>query len=285
MGQSMCRHLLQAGYSVVVHNRTHSKANALVAAGAVWADTPKRVAESSDVVFAIVGMPTDVETVFLGENGVLVGCRAGQIVVDMTTSPPALARHIADKAAPIGVHSLDAPVSGGDIGARNATLSIMVGGEPSAVACVEPCLRVMGKTVIHQGPPGAGQHTKMVNQILIASGMIGVCEALLYAYRAGLDLNRVLESVGGGAAGSWSLANLAPRIVANNFAPGFFVDHFVKDLGIAVQEAKRMNLLLPGLELAQRLYLELQRQGGGQWGTQALQKSLAAMSGIDWERR
>lgn len=285
MGQSMCRHLLNAGYSVTVNSRTPSKAHSLVEAGAVWADSPKLVARSSEVIFAIVGMPTDVEEVFLGENGVLGGCRAGAVIVDMTTSPPALARRIARQAGSMGVHSIDAPVSGGDIGARNATLSIMVGGDVAAVAAIEPCLRVLGKTVIHQGPPGAGQHTKMVNQVLIASGMIGVCESLLYAYRAGLDLNRVLESVSGGAAGSWSLTNLAPRIVANNFAPGFFVDHFVKDLGIAVREAEQMALNLPGLQLAQQLYLELQQQGGGQCGTQALQKSLAAMSGIDWERR
>lgn len=285
MGQSMCRHLLSAGYSVTVHNRTQSKTEGLVLAGAIWASSPKAVALNCDVVFAIVGMPQDVAEVFLGTDGILAGCSSGKVVVDMTTSPPELARKIAEAAEEIGVYSIDAPVSGGDIGARNATLSIMIGGNPQAVAALEPCWTVMGKTIVHQGGAGAGQHTKMVNQILIGSNMIGVCEALLYAYRAGLDLNRVLESVSGGAAGSWSLTNLAPRIVANNFAPGFFVDHFVKDLGIAVKEAEQMGLQLPGLQLAQRLYLELQRQGGGRCGTQALQKSLSAMSGIDWENR
>jgi 3-hydroxyisobutyrate dehydrogenase len=285
MGQSMCGHLIAAGYRVTTHNRTRSKANLLIDAGATWVDSPKLVAQSSDIVFVIVGMPDDVANVFLGSEGVLAGCSPGIVVVDMTTSPPELARRIAKEAESIGVFSLDAPVSGGDVGARNATLSIMVGGDSSAMTMVEPCLRVMGKTIIHQGPAGSGQHTKMVNQILIASGMIGVCESLLYAFQAGLNLDRVLESVSGGAAGSWSLSNLAPRIVANNFAPGFLVDHFVKDLGIAVQEAEQMKLDLPGLHLAQRLYRELQRQGSGRCGTQALQKSLAALSGIDWEHR
>lgn len=281
----MCRHLLSAGYRVTVHSRTRTKAEGLVSAGASWAESPKAVAINSDVIFAIVGMPQDVVAVFLGSDGVLAGCTPGKIVVDMTTSPPELARQIAEAAEAIGVYSIDAPVSGGDIGARNATLSIMVGGNAQAVAALEPCWKSLGKTMVHQGPAGAGQHTKMVNQILIGSNMIGVCEALLYAYRADLDLTRVLESVSGGAAGSWSLSNLAPRIVANNFAPGFFVDHFVKDLGIAVKEAEQMGLQLPGLQLAQRLYLELQQQGGGPLGTQALQKSLAALSGIAWEFR
>jgi 3-hydroxyisobutyrate dehydrogenase len=285
MGQSMCRHLLSAGYRVTVHSRTRSKADGLVSAGAIWADSPKAVAMNSDVVFSIVGMPQDVAEVFLGSDGVLAGCTPGKVVVDMTTSPPELARQIAKAAEQIRVHSIDAPVSGGDIGARNATLSIMVGGNPQVVSALEPCWQAMGKTVVHQGGAGAGQHTKMVNQILIGSNMIGVCEALLYGFRAGLDLTRVLESVSGGAAGSWSLTNLAPRIVANNFAPGFFVDHFVKDLGIAVKEAEQMGIQLPGLQLAQRLYLELQKQGAGQCGTQALQNSLAALSGIDWENR
>jgi 3-hydroxyisobutyrate dehydrogenase len=285
MGRSMCGHLLNAGFSTIVYNRTKSKAEPLVERGAVWADSPRSVADSSDVVFAIVGLPEDVEQVFLGADGILAGATPSSIVVDMTTSRPELAQRIYLAAKEKGVFSIDAPVSGGDVGARNASLSIMIGGDEEAVAALQPCWDAMGKTWVRQGGPGAGQHTKMVNQILIASGMIGVCESLLYAYRAGLDLNRVLESVGGGAAGSWSLANLAPRIVANNFAPGFYVDHFVKDLAIAVGEAERMRLQLPGLKLAQQLYGELQQQGCGQNGTQALQKSVAAMSGIDWERR
>jgi 3-hydroxyisobutyrate dehydrogenase len=285
MGRSMCGHLINAGYTVTLFTRSKSKAEPLLNAGASWAGSPQEVATASEVVFAMVGMPTDVEEVFLGHQGVLAGAKPGDIVVDMTTSHPELARRIHAAAAEIGVASVDAPVSGGDIGARNATLSIMIGGEAEPVSALEPCWAAMGKTFIHQGGPGAGQHTKLVNQILIASGMIGVCEGLLYAHRAGMDLSRVLESVSGGAAGSWSLSNLAPRIVANNFAPGFFVDHFVKDLAIAISEAERMNLNLPGLKLARQLYLELQQQGCGQNGTQALQKSLAAMSGIDWEHR
>lgn len=285
MGSSMCAHLLNKGFSVTVFNRSKGKAEYLVARGAGWASSPQAVARSSDVVFAIVGLPEDVEQVFLGTEGILAGAPPSSIIVDMTTSRPDLAQKIYSAAKEKGVYSIDAPVSGGDVGARNASLSIMIGGDEQAVAALQPCWEAMGKSAIRQGGPGAGQHTKMVNQILIAAGMIGVCESLLYAYRAGLDLSRVLESVGGGAAGSWSLTNLAPRIVANNFAPGFYVDHFVKDLAIAVSEADRMQLKLPGLKLAQQLYGELQRQGCGQNGTQALQKSLAAISGIDWEHR
>jgi 3-hydroxyisobutyrate dehydrogenase len=241
MGASMCGHLVNAGFTATVHNRTRAKAEGLLSQGAAWADTPKQVAEASDVVFAIVGYPNDVESVILGEDGVLAGCAAGNVIVDMTTSRPALAAEIAEAAAAKGVVSLDAPVSGGDIGAREARLSIMVGGDEAAFDALQPCWQAMGKTIVHQGGPGAGQHTKMVNQTLIASGMIGVCEGLLYAYRAGLDLETVLVSVSPGAAGSWSLTNLAPRVIANNFDPGFFVKHFIKDMGIALDEAKRMG--------------------------------------------
>lgn len=285
MGASMCGHLIEAGYQATVYNRTQSKAQPLLDKGAAWADTPRAVAEASDVVFTIVGFPQDVREVILGDDGVLGGCKAGNIVVDMTTSEPTLAVDIAMAAKARGVASIDAPVSGGDIGAREARLSIMVGGEPDAVQAVMPCLQAMGTTVVHQGPPGAGQHTKMVNQTLIASNMVGVCEALLYAYKAGLDLNTVLQSVASGAAGSWSLSNLGPRIIDNNFDPGFFVEHFVKDMGIALNEAKRMNLSLPGLALAHQLYLSLIACGGGKNGTQALQLALARMSNIDWPNR
>ena len=285
MGRSMCQHLIAAGYSVTVFNRTRQKAESLLVAGATWADSPHDVAIASDVVFAIVSLPSDVRDVFLGSAGILAGTRPGNIVVDMTTSQPALALEIFSAAAKRQVHSIDAPVSGGDIGAKNGTLSIMIGGAAEPVAALQPCWDAMGKAIVHQGGPGCGQHTKMVNQILVAAGMIGVCESLLYAFRSGLDLTKVLLSVSSGAAGSWALTNLGPRIVDNNFAPGFVVEHFIKDLGIAVAESKRLELTLPGLELAQRLYADVQRQGWGLDGTQALQKTLSAMAGVDWEQR
>ena len=280
MGQSMCRHLRTKGYSATVYTRSKAKAQALLDAGAVWAETPKAAAERSDVVFAIVGFPRDVREVFLGSSGALAGSRPGMVLVDMTTSEPSLAREIFDAAKAKGVGAIDAPVSGGDVGAKNAALSIMVGGEADTIAAVRPLLECMGKTIIHQGPAGAGQHTKMVNQILIASYMIGVCEALLYGHKAGLDLPTVLQSVGGGAAASWSLNNLGPRIIDRNFEPGFFVEHFIKDMGIALDEAKRMNLALPGLALANQLYLAVQAQGYGRKGTQALMLALESLSGI-----
>jgi 3-hydroxyisobutyrate dehydrogenase len=281
----MCGHLIDAGYQTTVFNRTRAKAEPLLARGAQWAENPKKVAEASDIVFTIVGYPADVRNVILGPDGVLAGCKPGSVIVDMTTSEPSLAIEIAADAAAKQVSAIDAPVSGGDIGAREARLSIMVGGEKEAVDAVRPCLERMGKTIIHQGGPGAGQHTKMANQVLIAGNMIGVCEALLYAYQAGLDLNTVLASVASGAAGSWSLSNLGPRIIAGNFAPGFFVDHFIKDMGIALEESKRMGLVMPGLALAHQLYLSLRALGHGRDGTHALEVALAAMSGIDWMKR
>ncbi len=253
--------------------------------GAAWADSPKAVAEQSDVVFSIVGFPADVRSVILGPDGALAGSRAGMVLVDMTTSEPSLAVEIAERARSVGVHSVDAPVSGGDVGAREARLSIMIGGEKEIVDALAPCWQAMGKTIVHQGPAGAGQHTKMVNQILIATNMIGVCEALLYGYQAGLDLKVVLQSVSSGAAGSWSLSNLGPRIIDNNFDPGFFVEHFIKDMGIALAESKRMKLSMPGLALAHQLYIALEAQGHGRDGTHALELALASMSGIDWKRR
>jgi 3-hydroxyisobutyrate dehydrogenase len=285
MGASMCSHLMDRGFATTVHNRTRSKATPLVDRGAQWADSPAAVAANSDVVFTMVGFPHDVRCVILGTDGALSACRAGSILVDMTTSQPSLAAEIAEHAEQRGVMSIDAPVSGGDVGARDARLSIMIGGYDEAVRAVMPCFEAMGKTIVHQGSAGAGQHTKMVNQTLIATNMIGVCEALLYAYRAELDLPMVLQSVGSGAAGSWSLSNLGPRIIANQFDPGFFVEHFIKDMGIALDEAKRMNLSLPGLALAQQLYLALKAQGHGRQGTHALQVALANLSGIDWLKR
>lgn len=285
MGQSMCSHLLAKGFAVTVYNRSRGKAQPLLDKGAAWGNTPQQVAQQSDVVFAIVGFPRDVREVFLGSNGALAGSRAGCVLVDMTTSEPSLAVEIDEAAKAKGVSAIDAPVSGGDVGAREARLSIMIGGDRDAVEALQPCWEAMGKTIIHQGGPGAGQHTKMVNQTLIASNMVGVCEALLYAYKAGLDLPTVLQSVAPGAAGSWSLSNLGPRIIANNFDPGFFVEHFIKDMGIALDEAKRMNLALPGLALAHQLYISLKAKGHGRDGTHALTLALAEMSGIDWKKR
>jgi 3-hydroxyisobutyrate dehydrogenase len=280
MGRWMCQHLITKGYKATVYNRSRDKIKPLLEAGAEAADSPKAVAERSDVVFAIVGFPKDVREVFLGGQGALVGSRPGTTLVDMTTSEPSLAQEIYEAAKVKGVASIDAPVSGGDVGAKNATLSIMVGGDADAVEAVRPLLECMGKTIVHQGPAGAGQHTKMVNQILIATNMIGVCEALLYGYKAGLDLKTVLQSVGGGAAASWSLNNLGPRIIDRNFEPGFFVEHFIKDMGIALDEAKRMGLALPGLALAHQLYLAVQAQGWGRKGTHALMLALEQLSNV-----
>lgn len=285
MGSSMVGHLIAAGFAATVYNRSKAKAEPLLAKGAKWGDTPKAVAEASDVVFAIVGFPKDVREVFLGREGALAGSKAGNVLVDMTTSEPSLAVEIYNAAKAKGAHSVDAPVSGGDIGAKEARLSIMIGGDKDVVEALNPCWNAMGKTIVHQGGPGAGQHTKMVNQILIATGMIGVCEALLYGYRAGLDLPTVLQSVGSGAAGSWSLTNYGPRMMNNNFDPGFFVEHFIKDMGIALEEAKRMNLSLPGLALAHQLYVALKAQGHGRDGTHSLQLALARLSNIDWKNR
>lgn len=285
MGSSMCGHLLGAGFSATVFNRTKAKAEPLLNRGAQWAQNPREVAQASDVIFTIVGYPADVRTVILGDDGVLAGCEEGNFIVDMTTSEPSLAVEIAEAATAKGVAAVDAPVSGGDIGAREARLSIMIGGDQEVVDALMPCWEVMGGTIVRQGGPGAGQHTKMVNQVLIATNMIGVCEALLYGYRAGLDLTTVMKSVGSGAAGSWSLSNLGARIIDNNFDPGFFVEHFVKDMGIALEESKRMGLSMPGLALAHQLYLSLIALGHGRDGTQALELALASMAGIDWKSR
>jgi 3-hydroxyisobutyrate dehydrogenase len=285
MGISMAGHLLKAGFPVTAYSRTKSKAEPLLAQGAKWADTPRAVAAASDVIFSIVGFPSDVREVLLGSDGALAGSKPGNVLVDMTTSEPALAVEIAQAAKAKGVFSVDAPVSGGDVGAKNATLSIMVGGDKEVVEALTPCFNAMGKTIVYQGGAGAGQHTKMVNQILIATNMIGVCEALLYGYKAGLDLPTVMQSVGSGAAGSWSLANLGPRIMNDNFDPGFFVEHFIKDMGIALAEARRMGLALPGLALAHQLYVAVKAQGYGRNGTHALELALAQLSGINWKER
>ena len=283
MGASMCKHLMDAGLSATVYTRSKEKAQPLLDAGATWADSPKAVAEASDITFAIVGFPSDVRAVLLGEDGALAGSSEGNVLVDMTTSEPSLAVEIYEAAKAKGVHSVDAPVSGGDVGAKNGTLSIMIGGDEDVVSALQLCWDAMGQTIVYQGKAGSGQHTKMVNQTLIATNMIGVCEALLYGYKAGLDLPTVMQSVASGAAGSWSLSNLAPRIIDGNFDPGFFVEHFIKDMGIAIDEANRMGLCLPGLALSKQLYEGLKSQGHGRDGTHALQLALNRLSGVNWE--
>lgn len=282
MGKSMCSNLLQAGYRCIVSNRTPSKAQDLVNAGAQLASSPAEVAAQADIIFTIVGHPSDVREVTLGPKGTLSTASAGKVLVDMTTSEPSLAAEIYAAAQAKGVHAIDAPVSGGDIGAREARLSIMIGGDAEIVEALMPCWQAMGKTIVHQGLAGSGQHTKMVNQILIATNMIGICEALLYGYRSGLKLETVLQSVSSGAAGSWALSNLGPRIIGGDFEPGFFVEHFVKDMRIALAEAERMQLSLPGLALAKQLYVALVAQGHAKSGTQALLLALAHLSNIHW---
>jgi len=280
MGRWMCQHAMAKGYTATVYNRSADKLAPLLELGAKAATTPKAVAEQSDIVFAIVGFPTDVRSVFLGADGALAGSKPGTVLVDMTTSEPSLAKEIYEAAKPKGVASLDAPVSGGDVGAKNAALSIMIGGDKDVVAAVQPVFEAMGKTIIHQGAAGAGQHTKMVNQILISSNMIAVCEGLLYGYKAGLDLETVFKSVSVGAAGSKALEVLGPRMLARNFEPGFYVEHFIKDMGIALAEAEKMNLALPGLGLAKQLYEAVRAQGMGRKGTHALLVALETLNNV-----
>ncbi|MGH9196984.1 MAG: NAD(P)-dependent oxidoreductase [Acidimicrobiia bacterium] len=278
MGQPMCGHILARGHAVTVHTRTKARAQPLLDRGAAWGDSPQSVAEHSEVVVTMVGFPSDVREVYFGERGVLAGVKRGSLLVDMTTTEPGLAMRIASAAGERGAYAIDAPVSGGDVGARNATLSIMVGGDRDAVDAVHPLLEILGKNIIHQGGPGAGQHTKMCNQIVISGTMIGVCESLLYGFKAGLNLETMLNSIRAGAAGCWSLENYAPRILKRNFDPGFFVDHFIKDMAIALEEAARMGLALPGLALVHQLYLAVQAQGHGKRGTHALMLALEQMS-------
>jgi 3-hydroxyisobutyrate dehydrogenase len=280
MGRSMCGHLLAAGSPVTVFSRTRAKADPLVAEGAAWADSPAAVAGASDIVFTMVGVPADVREVYFGRDGIMTALEPGAIAVDMTTTEPSLAIEIASAAAARGARAVDAPVSGGDVGARNATLSIMVGGDADAVTAVRPLFERLGKNIVHQGAPGAGQHTKMCNQIVIAGTMIGVCESLVYGAKAGLNLETMLSSIKSGAAGCWTLENLAPRVLKRNFDPGFLVEHFIKDMGIALAEARRMNLALPGLALVQQLYIAVQAQGHGRKGTHALVLALEHFSGI-----
>jgi 3-hydroxyisobutyrate dehydrogenase len=280
MGRSMCAHLIKAGLTASVYTRTKDKAADLLAAGAAWKASPREVAAASDAVFTMVGFPSDVEEVYLGPQGVLAGARRGSVVIDMTTSAPALAVRIHAEAASRGVAALDAPVSGGDVGAREAKLAIMVGGEQAAYDQVLPLFRHMGETIALMGGPGAGQHTKMVNQILIASAMIGTVEALLYAKKAGLGAEAVIDVVGKGAASSFTINNLGRRIARGNFEPGFYIKHFIKDMGIVLDEARRMRLSLPGLSLVNQLYLAAQAEGLENLGTQGLYKVMERMNGM-----
>ena len=280
MGLSMCGHLLTAGYRMTVHSRTRSKAQPLLDRGAQWAESPRAAATESDVLFTMVGFPRDVRTVYFDETGVLVGARAGTVLVDMTTTQPSLSREIAAAASANDLSAIDAPVSGGDVGAKNASLSIMIGGNTTSVQAVMPLFELLGKRIVHQGEPGTGQQAKLCNQIVIAGTMVGVCESLLYGYKAGLDLNRMLESIRGGAAACWTLDNLAPKILQRNFDPGFFVEHFIKDMGIALEEANRMGLVLPGLTLAHQLYQAVQSLGHGRSGTHALMLALEDLSKV-----
>lgn len=272
MGQSMAGHLLAAGYQVCVHNRTKEKAQSLLGKGAAWRDTAGGAAAQADFVITIVGFPQDVEAVYLGQNGILKRAKPGTIAIDMSTSSPDLAVQIHQQAQSKGVAALDAPVSGGDIGAREARLSIMVGGDAAAFEKAKLLFEVLGENIALQGGPGAGQHTKMCNQIAIASGMMAVCESLAYAKKSGLNPRLVLKSIESGAAGSWALSNLSPRILQEDFAPGFFVKHFLKDMRIAIESAETMGLSLPGLKLAKQLYEKLTDSGGENDGTQALFK-------------
>ena len=278
MGSSMCGHVLRAGYRVTLHSRTKTKAKPLLDLGATWAENSLDVAAHSDILFTMVGFPQDVRTVYFGETGILAGARAGMTLIDMTTTDPALSREIAERATAKGLSAIDAPVSGGDVGARNAALSIMVGGDKKSVQAVMPLFELLGKKVVHQGGPGTGQQAKLCNQIVIAGTMIGVCESMLYGYKAGLDLNRMLDSIRGGAAACWTLDHLAPRILQRNFDPGFFVEHFVKDMGIALEESKRIGLVLPGLTLVHQLYQTVQTLGHGRSGTHALMLALEALA-------
>jgi len=272
MGNSMASHILEAGYPVLVYTRTKQKAEEILNKGAVWQETVKDLSEKADIIITMVGYPSDVEEIYLGENGILRHAKEGTFVIDMTTSKPSLAKKIAEQAKEKSIHALDAPVSGGDIGARNGTLAIMAGGEKEAFEACLPLFSVMGENIQYQGPAGSGQHTKMCNQIAIAAGMVGVAEAMAYAEKSGLNPEQVLKSITTGAAGSWSLSNLAPRMLKGDFAPGFYVKHFIKDMGIALEEAELMGEEMPGLALAKSLYDKLSAQGEENSGTQSIYK-------------
>ncbi|MDH5562185.1 MAG: NAD(P)-dependent oxidoreductase [Nitrospirota bacterium] len=278
MGAPLCEHLLHAGYELKVHTRTKAKAEGLLQQGAQWVETLAEMAAETDVVCSMVGFPNDVRHIYLSREGLLANARPGQAFVDFTTSEPSLAREIAERAQEQQAFALDAPVSGGDVGAKQGTLSIMVGGDLSAFEALQPILSIFGKVLVHHGPAGSGQHAKLCNQITIAGTMIGVCEALLYAHQAGLNGEKLLASIRQGAAGCWTLDHLAPKMLQRDFAPGFFVEHFIKDMGIALVEANRMGLLLSGLAVVHKLYQAVQAQGYGRSGTHALLLALESLS-------
>lgn len=282
MGEAMAMHLIEAGFPLTIYNRTRDKAESLLEAGAEWADCPKDVAIASDIVFTIVGYPKDVESVSLSEWGVLKGLRKDGILCDMTTSSPALAKKIADAAANIGCFALDAPVTGGDTGAREATLSIFVGGDEKACQRAMPCFEALGKKILYCGGSGQGQQAKLANQIAVAGVMFSVCESMLYAQQAGLDVKAWLDLVVAGAGGSNAMNNLGRRILEDNFNPGFYIDHFVKDLGLCLEECRTLGLVLPGASLADEFYRIMQAQGDGKLGTQNLINCLAHLSGKKW---
>lgn len=281
MGKSMAGHLMDAGHELYVYSRTKAKCGDIIEKGAHWCDTPKAVAENTDIVFTIVGFPKDVEEVYLGENGLIEGTREGMIFCDMTTTKPSLDIQIGKELEKKGASMCDAPVSGGDSGARNATLSIMAGADKATFDALLPYFNIMGKSITHMGGLGAGQHTKMANQIVIAGTMCGVSEALVYGARAGLDTEKMVQTISKGAAGCWTLDNLAPRVLRDDLAPGFMVDHFIKDMGIALEEAEKMELVLPSLALTKQLYLSLKANGMGRNGTQALVKAIEQLSGME----
>src|SRR4051812_10693212 len=281
MGGPMAGHLLDAGHELRVHTRTRSRAEDLLSRGAEWCDAPAQVADGAEAVVTMLGYPADVRDTVLESGGLLDAMAEGSLLIDHTTSEPSLAVEIAEAAGERGVESLDAPVSGGDVGARNGALLVMTGGSSAAFDRARPLLEAYGRRVVLTGGPGAGQHTKMVNQIAISSGMIAVCEALLYAYRSGLDVEQVVDAIGEGAAGSWSLSNYGPRLLRGDLEPGFKIDHFLKDLGIALAEARRMDLALPGLALAEQLYVSARSRGLGQKGTQSLLVALADLSRVE----
>ena len=270
MGASIVKHLLSAGYEVTVYTRTKSKADELLALGAKWANTPAEASKDQQIIFTMVGYPKDVEEVYSGEEGIFSVAKEETIVVDMTTSEPTLAKKLYEQAKALQIHSLDAPVSGGDVGAKNGTLSLMIGGDFAIFEKMKPIFEVFGQNIVYQGEAGSGQHTKMCNQIVIASGMIGVCESMAYGIKAGLTMEDVLRSITAGAAGSWSLSNLAPRMLKGDLEPGFYIKHIIKDMKIALDEAEQMNLQLPGLTLAKSMYDKLLAEGYGDNGTQAL---------------
>ena len=274
MGEAMATHLLKAGHELYIYNRTKSKAERIMALGAKWCDNVKEVAQSAEIVFTIIGVPADVEAVFLGEEGLINHANLNSILVDMTTSTPELAKRIYEAGKNKGIHCLDAPVTGGDVGAKNGTLTIMVGGDETIFAQILPILELMGKTITYMGEAGKGQHTKMTNQIAIAGAVIGMAEALSYAQNANLNLEDTLKTITSGSAASWQLTNMGPRIIQDNFEPGFYIKHFIKDMRIAMNEAKEMSIDLPGLNLVLSLYEEevTKNESFSDLGTQALFK-------------